>query len=111
MQHPWLYDERRQVGTDYADESNVRDYDTGMQRLRDISREVEIVAKALSLSPAAAVWEIGCGTGEMSLGLAARCRHVYASDVSTPMIVLAREKAVERGIETVSYTHLTLPTN
>lgn len=103
MHNPWLYDERRQVGTDYANESRVDEYDTGMQRLRDVSREVEIAAQALSLSPAAAVWEIGCGTGELALGLAARCRHVYATDVSSAMISMARRKAAERGLHNVSF--------
>ena len=103
MQNPWLYDERKQVGTDYADESRVRDYDAGMQRLRNIPQEVEIVAQALSLSPVAALWEIGCGTGEMALGLASRCRHVYASDVSQAMIAFARQKATERGVEKVTF--------
>jgi putative AdoMet-dependent methyltransferase len=103
MQYPWLYDERRQVGTDYADESNVRNYDAGMQRLRNIPQEVEVVAQALSLSPAAAAWELGCGTGEMALGLAARCRQVYASDVSPAMVLLARQKAAERGFENIAF--------
>ena len=103
MQNPWLYDERQQVGTDYADESHVTAYDTGMQRLRHIPQEVEIVAQALSLSPTATVWEIGCGTGELALGLAGRCRHVSASDVSPAMLALARRKAVERGITNVDF--------
>lgn len=103
MQNPWLYDERKQVGTDYADESHVRNYDAGMQRLRNIPQEVEIVAQALSLSPAATVWEIGTGTGELALGLAFRCQHAYASDVSPAMIALARQKALERDIENVSF--------
>ncbi len=103
MQNPWVYDERKQVGIDYADPSNVRNYDAGMQRLRNVSQEVEVVAQALSLSRAAAVWEIGCGTGELALGLASRCRYVYASDVSPAMLARAREKAAERGIENVSF--------
>ncbi len=103
MQNPWVYDERKQVGTDYADESHVRNYDAGMQRLRNVSQEVDIVAQALSLSPAAAVWEIGCGTGELALGLAPRCRYVYATDVSPAMLTVAREKAEERGIDNVSF--------
>jgi len=102
METPWLYDERKQVGTNYADESNVKGYDAGMQRLRSIPQEVEGVAQALSLSRIAAIWEIGCGTGEMALGLAARCRQVYASDVSPAMISLARKKAGELGIENVA---------
>ena len=103
MQNPWLYDERRQVGTDYADESHVTAYDAGMQRLRNIPQEVEIVAQALSLSYTATLWEIGCGTGELALGLAGRCRQIYATDVSPAMLAFARRKAAERGITNVVF--------
>lgn len=103
MDNPWLYDERRQVGTDYADASRVSQYDAGMQRLRDVSREMEIAAQALSLSPSATVWEIGCGTGELAIGIAGKCRHVYATDVSPAMLSLARRKAYERDIANVTY--------
>jgi putative AdoMet-dependent methyltransferase len=103
MQNPWLYDEQRQIGTDYADESHVTAYDAGMQRLRNIPQEVGIVAQALSLSPIATVWEVGCGTGELALGLAAGCRHVHATDVSSAMLTFARRKAAERGIENITF--------
>jgi putative AdoMet-dependent methyltransferase len=103
MSAPWLYDEWAQVGTDYADKAHVREYDAGMQRLRDIPQEVETVAQALSLSGEAITWEIGTGTGEMSLGLAARCLHVFATDVSIPMLDLAREKAAQRHITNVTF--------
>jgi ubiquinone/menaquinone biosynthesis C-methylase UbiE len=103
MHYPWHYDERRQVGTDYADEANVIAYDARMQRLRNVPQEVEIAAQALSLPPHAAIWEIGCGTGELALGLASRYRQVYGSDVSPAMLALARRKANERGISNVSF--------
>jgi ubiquinone/menaquinone biosynthesis C-methylase UbiE len=103
MSTPWLYDERTQVGIDYADEAHVREYDAKMQRLRDIPREVEVAAQALSISPEATVWEIGTGTGEMALGLASRCRHVYASDISPAMLAFARNKAGERNISNVTF--------
>ncbi len=103
MDTPWLYDERTQVGTDYADESHVREYDAKMQRLRDIPREVETAAQALSISAETVVWEIGTGTGEMAIGLAPRCRYVYASDISPAMLAPARGKAAERGVRNVSF--------
>ncbi|NLE95194.1 MAG: class I SAM-dependent methyltransferase [Dehalococcoidia bacterium] len=103
MHYPWLYDERRQVGTDYADEANVANYDANMRTLRNIAQEVEVAASALAATPASTIWEIGCGTGEISLGLAGKCHRVYASDVSSPMISFARTKAAERHIENVSF--------
>ncbi len=103
MDTPWLYDERTQVGTDYADESRVREYDAKMQRLRDVPREVETAAQALSVSEETVVWEIGTGTGEMAIGLAPRCRYVYASDISPAMLAFARGKAAERGVSNVSF--------
>ncbi len=103
MDHSWLYDERKQIGTDYADDERVTEYDTGMQRLRNVSQEVEKVAQALIVSPFTTIWEIGCGTGEMALGLAARCRHVYATDVSPAMIRFARRKATERRVRNVTF--------
>jgi len=103
MDATWLYDERRQVGTDYADESNARAYDANVQQQRAIPHEVDAAAQALSLTADSIVWEIGTGTGEIALGLAARCRQVYASDVSPAMLRLARQKATERGISNVIF--------
>jgi len=103
MQPPWLYDESRQVGTDYADPANVAAYDTQWQAVRNIDQEIEVVARSLNLSSSGTVWEIGCGTGEMSIGLATRCRHVYASDISTAMLTLARRKATDNGIRNVTF--------
>ncbi len=103
MRNLWVYDERRQVGTDYTDEARVREYDAGMQRLRNVPQEVDRAAQALSLSSVATVWEIGCGTGELALGLAARCGHVYATDVSPAMIGLARRNAAERSVENITF--------
>lgn len=101
--HPWLYDERQQVGTDYSDEANAAAYDSDMQRLRSIPQEVDVISRELCVSPTSCIWEIGCGTGEVSLGLAAQCRHVYASDVSAAMLAFARRKVVERDVKNVTF--------
>jgi len=44
------------------------------------------------LSPGHAVLEIGCGTGTTALRLAPAIRRMLATDVSTEMIAIAREK-------------------
>ena len=44
------------------------------------------------LSPDDSVLEVGCGTGTTALRLAAGTRRLLATDVSTQMIAIAREK-------------------
>jgi ubiquinone/menaquinone biosynthesis C-methylase UbiE len=46
------------------------------------------------LSPSATVLEMGCGTGTTALRLAAAVNRIAATDVSSEMIAIAREKAV-----------------
>ncbi|VVB96164.1 Uncharacterised protein [uncultured archaeon] len=41
MKPGWHYDEMRQVGTDYADDGQVKEYDRRMQKLRDVKKETE----------------------------------------------------------------------
>jgi len=103
MNPPWQYDETIQVGTDYRDRQEVRLYDERMLKLRDIDAEVQDIHKALALPTDATVWEIGTGTGECALGLAAGIKHVYASDVSPAMLAYARKKAEDRDVKNVTF--------
>lgn len=103
MNHPWLYDETMQVGTDYSDRAEVAAYDQRMLQLRDVSAEAGEVQQALSLSGDSIVWEIGTGTGECALALAAVVERVYATDISPAMLEYARHKAKERGIDNVTF--------
>jgi len=103
MNPPWQYDETIQVGTNYRDRQEVRLYDERMLKLRDIDAEVKEIHKALALSPDATVWEIGTGTGECALGLAAGVKHVHASDVSPAMLAYAKNKAERRGVKHVTF--------
>jgi SAM-dependent methyltransferase len=92
----WLYDETRQIGTDYEDLSQIRAYDRRMAKIRDVAKEVGEVLDLLDLSPEATVLELGCGTGEFSLAAVSRCSRVIAADISLPMLPYAREKAIGR---------------
>ena len=49
------------------------------------------------------VVEIGCGTGIVTLGVAACAERVIGTDISPEMIAVAREKAEERGVENVEF--------
>lgn len=92
----WLYDETRQIGTDYEDLSEIRAYDRRMAKIRDVGEEVREVLDLLDLTPESTVLELGCGTGKFSLAAVSRCSKVIAADISLPMLRYAREKAKER---------------
>lgn len=49
------------------------------------------------------VYEIGCGTGKTALLLAPSAGHLVASDVSSEMIAIAREKAVQCACQNVDF--------
>lgn len=103
MNYPWQYDETVPVGTDYRDPNEVSGYDERMARLRDIDTEVKDIQRALRLSRESTVWEIGTGTGECALALAATVRHVYATDVSPAMLGYAHRKAERRRVKNVTF--------
>lgn len=103
MNHPWQYDETLQVGTDYRDPGEVNVYDQRMRKLRDVAAEAKDIRKSLLLSGDSVIWEIGAGTGECALTLAAAVKHVYAVDVSSTMLDYAIGKAKQRGISNVAF--------
>lgn len=103
MNYPWQYDERIQIGTDYADQKEVALYDERMQTLRDLSSETVDIERALALSGNETLWEIGAGTGECALTLATRVKQIYATDVSPAMLAYAHHKAEERGVKNVTF--------
>ncbi|MCC6487866.1 MAG: class I SAM-dependent methyltransferase [Candidatus Hydrogenedentes bacterium] len=103
MAYPWQYDESVQIGTDYRDENEVREYDERMRRLRDVAKEAADIAEAIAIEPDSTVWEIGTGTGECALQLSRMCKKVFAADVSHVMLAYARRKAEERRVENVEF--------
>lgn len=89
----WLYDEMKQIGTDYEDISEIQAYDQRMAKIRDVGKEVREVLDLLDLTSEATVLEIGTGTGEFPIVAVERCSKVIAADVSEPMLRYAEEKA------------------
>ena len=49
------------------------------------------------------VLECGCGTGTITLEFADRVKEIYATDISSKMIEIAKRKAEERKIENVKF--------
>ncbi|WP_428401312.1 class I SAM-dependent methyltransferase, partial [Methanocrinis sp.] len=96
MRKAWLYDEGKQIGTDYEDVSEIRAYDQRMAKIRDVRKEIQEVIGLLDLAPDSTILEIGTGTGEFPIAAVSRCSKVIATDVSLPMLEYAREKAKER---------------
>jgi len=99
----WQYDELKQVGIDYTEQSEVHVYDTQMQRLRDIKKEVEDFMKSTGLTYDRTVLEIGTGTGELAIEIARYCTKVFAADVSPTMLKFARQKARDRDVSNIEF--------
>jgi demethylmenaquinone methyltransferase/2-methoxy-6-polyprenyl-1,4-benzoquinol methylase len=58
------------------------------------------------LAPGDSVLDVCCGTGDLAFELARRVSpggHVVGCDFSEPMLDLAREKAADRGVESVRF--------
>jgi ubiquinone/menaquinone biosynthesis C-methylase UbiE len=60
------------------------------------------------LTPAAQLFEFGCGTGTTALHHAPHVAHVRAIDLSSAMIAIAREKAAAQGAANVEFAVGTL---
>ncbi len=60
------------------------------------------------LKKEAVVLEIGCGTGTTALKLAGSVNDMTATDISSNMIAIAKEKAEEQNIQNVNFAQSTL---
>lgn len=99
----WYYDELKQVGVDYTDKKQVEEYDSGMQKLRDIKNEAKEIVAAVNLQAEQVIIEIGTGTGEFALEVSKYCKKVIALDVSRTMLDFAQEKARMRKRSNVEF--------
>lgn len=99
MNKTWMWNEFKQVGTDYANRSEVEIYDQRMRAMRDIDGENEIISHHISWTPPMNVLEIGCGTGSWIRSIASKCNHATALDISQTMLNYAQNKAQEAGLK------------
>ena len=63
----------------------------------------KLAATQAHMRPDMQVLEFGCGTGSTALEHAPQVAHITATDVSTAMIDIGREKAKQAGIDNVSF--------
>lgn len=101
----WLYNEFKQVGTDYNDLNEIKAYDNRMQLIRDLKKEKEIMLQLLNPKKSDVILEIGSGTGEFTIELAKKSKKVVALDVSKGMIDYAELKLNNLGIKNVEFIH------
>ena len=99
----WQYNERQQIGVDYASLEEVEKYDARMQQLRDIKTEIDNLIAAIRPTSKSKILEFGTGTGEFAVALARLAEKVVAVDVSPVMLEYAREKAKSRKIENIDF--------
>lgn len=97
------YNEFKSLGTDYNDLEEIKIYDQRMATLRDIKKEIEDAIKVIGLTKQDSLLEIGCGTGEFCIEAAKRCKNVIALDVSKNMLDYAKNKALGRGVNNISF--------
>lgn len=101
--HKWQYDEMKQVGIDYTDLKNIEEYDSNMQKMRNLKEEFEEIFDYINISSDQIIIEFGTGTGEFALEAAKQCSKVYAIDVSKSMIDFAKNKAKQRKINNIQF--------
>lgn len=99
----WLYDEFKQIGTDFSSQETVEAYDQMMQKIRDMKLEAEDIFSRIQIDDSSSVIEIGCGTSEFALAAAERCARVYAVDISQAMLDYSRRKTEARGVDNIEF--------
>lgn len=60
------------------------------------------------LQPETEVLELGCGTGSTAIAHAPHVRHIRATDISSKMLEIARDKAAAAGVDNVTFEQATV---
>jgi len=99
----WYYNEFQHVGLDFASAEEVKSYDDEVGKGINQSDNCKEIVNALGIKKADAVLEIGTATGRLAIDLSYICDHVYAIDISEPMLEYAKEKAQKLGQDNIDF--------
>jgi len=102
---PWQFDEMKQVGTDYAEISEVEAFDVFHRKFRNIEKDNKAIIEKLSIQEQHSVIDFGAGTGTFAIQAAPYSRKVYAVDISRAMLDYAKQKATENNISNILFCH------
>jgi ubiquinone/menaquinone biosynthesis C-methylase UbiE len=94
----WLVDERRHAGRENLDPAHVARYDA--KEDAEAAAEVALLQDH-GLTPEATVVDLGAGTGQFTMAVAAACGRVIAVDVSPPMLQRLEAKVTAAGLGNV----------
>lgn len=101
-QPAWWFNEFQHIGVDFDQTEAVESY-SAKQGTR--SEDERALIESLGIAPQHRVLEFGCGTGVFSLEAAQHSQHVYAVDISKPMLAHVQDKAAQAGIENLTLIH------
>ncbi len=89
----WYYVDLKQVGIDFADQTQVDTYDA--RQASDPVEDQELLAR-LGVDATQVIADIGCGTGMLACEAAKIAARVHVVDISAEMLraTLARAKAM-----------------
>src|SRR5438045_3429452 len=91
----WYYNDRRQLGVDFAAEDQAASYD---RKQRDSAERARATLKQLGVAPGWHVADIGCGTGILACEAAQMGAAVEAIDISPAMLRLTEVHAADLGV-------------
>ncbi len=101
----WQWNELQQVGTDYADATEVERYEQRMGEFRNLAAEDAAILALLDLPESSRVLEIGTGTGHFARAAARAGHRVTALDVSPAMLEYAARRAQAEGLSGIDFEH------
>jgi len=94
----WVLNEVASAGRENLDVAHVQRYDRKMDA--QAIDEVEFL-RHVGLGPSSVVVDLGAGTGQFALAVAAACRRVVAVEVSPVMLERLRSKVDELAIDSI----------
>lgn len=97
----WLLDEVAYAGRENRDPAHARSYDA--KEDADAEREVALL-KHWGLDHTTHVVDLGAGTGQFTMRVAAECERVVAVDVSNVMLDVLRARLTSSGHDNVEVT-------